>query len=486
MLLLLCFVSTLHATGPKPWTWRDGNGLVRTREELEVILRDHKAWIISAGAKGKRAYLRDAKLGGADLFRADLQMANCDNADFENADLREANFDSAWLRRANFFRALSVRVRLTRANLQNATFWHADLREAVLDDADVTKGYFVDADLTRASLWRTKLIETTFGPYSRNDLGISLFLLESNLRPTQGSDTASARLSKALLRDADLTRSVLAGVKLDDAILTNANLRGAILVNTDLSGTDLINADLTGAVYEPTNGSTAIGVAFSNGLGYLEFIGNPTQIYLLRKALSDSGFVHQAKLLTAAIHRHGETTLEQLLFDWTCGWGSDWLMPLKLVLLLFFFCSLVYWVGIHSGKKGELYVVSTGQRIATSGSRVHIRRIRVIRPRRLSAKNRRMLGSQPVTFRKTQLRSYYARLRGETSALGTAILFSLLTVFNIGFHDFNFGRWIRILQPREFDIRPRGWMRTMSGIQSVLGLFLVALSLLSYFGHPFE
>jgi len=62
-----------------------------------------------------------------------------------------------------------------------------------------------------------------------------------------------------------------------------------------------------------------------------------------------------------------------------------------------------------------------------------------------------------------------------------AFLFSLISVFDIGF-----GRWIRMLQPRDFDVRAPGWMRTVSGIQSLLGVALVALSILSYFGHPFD
>jgi hypothetical protein len=45
---------------------------------------------------------------------------------------------------------------------------------------------------------------------------------------------------------------------------------------------------------------------------------------------------------------------------------------------------------------------------------------------------------------------------------------------------------MRMLQGREFDIRARGWMRTLSGIQALLGVGLLALAVLSYFGHPFE
>jgi hypothetical protein len=66
------------------------------------------------------------------------------------------------------------------------------------------------------------------------------------------------------------------------------------------------------------------------------------------------------------------------------------------------------------------------------------------------------------------------------------MLLSLMSVFNIGVQWLDIGRWIRMLQPRQFDIQARGWMRTVSGIQSLIGVALVALSLLSYFGHPFE
>jgi hypothetical protein len=61
-----------------------------------------------------------------------------------------------------------------------------------------------------------------------------------------------------------------------------------------------------------------------------------------------------------------------------------------------------------------------------------------------------------------------------------------MSVFNIGFREFDIGRWIRLIQPREFEIRATGWLRTVSGIQSLMGVGLAALAILCYFGHPFE
>ncbi len=71
-------------------------------------------------------------------------------------------------------------------------------------------------------------------------------------------------------------------------------------------------------------------------------------------------------------------------------------------------------------------------------------------------------------------------------ALGTAALFSMISAFNIGFREVNLGRWIRLMQPREFDIKARGWLRVVSGLQSLASVYLLALAILSHFGTPFD
>ena len=38
----------------------------------------------------------------------------------------------------------------------------------------------------------------------------------------------------------------------------------------------------------------------------------------------------------------------------------------------------------------------------------------------------------------------------------------------------------------EYDLKARGWLRFVSGLQSLIGLGLLALALLSFFGHPFD
>lgn len=95
-----------------------------TRNELEIILRKHKLWLIDH-SDGQRADLREAYLLGADLRWADLQganlqMANLWGADLRMADLRMTNLLGAKLHEADFFGA----------NLQRADLRGMDLRGA--------------------------------------------------------------------------------------------------------------------------------------------------------------------------------------------------------------------------------------------------------------------------------------------------------------------------------------------------------------------
>ena len=140
--------------------------------ELKEILEQHKLWIETNKAEGKRANLRNANLEGAcpcgaDLRDADLYHANLTGADLRDAnlyhanlwgaDLRDANLYHANLHGANFTHANLTRAILYGANLEDADFTGADLTNANFTDADLTGAILTGADLTGAYLWRANL-----------------------------------------------------------------------------------------------------------------------------------------------------------------------------------------------------------------------------------------------------------------------------------------------------------------------------------------
>lgn len=75
------------------------------------------------------------------------------------------------------------------------------------------------------------------------------------------------------------------------------------------------------------------------------------------------------------------------------------------------------------------------------------------------------------------------RLRG---VWGYAFYFSLLSAFRIGFRELNLGVWVGWLQPSDYTLRARGTRRVISGVQSIISLYLVAMALLTSFGRPFQ
>jgi hypothetical protein len=76
------------------------------------------------------------------------------------------------------------------------------------------------------------------------------------------------------------------------------------------------------------------------------------------------------------------------------------------------------------------------------------------------------------------------RRSADTPLIG--LYFSFLSTFYLGWRELNIGTWIARVQRREYNLRATGWVRTVSGTQSLLSVYLLALWVLTYFGRPFE
>ncbi len=83
------------------WMWRDAVGGVRSRADLDEVLKQHRLWINSSGKSGARANLSGANLREADLHGADLRQANLSSTDLSGADLSRAALQFADLHGAN-------------------------------------------------------------------------------------------------------------------------------------------------------------------------------------------------------------------------------------------------------------------------------------------------------------------------------------------------------------------------------------------------
>ena len=127
-----------------------------TKEELEVILNNHKKWL-NNDANGVRADFRYADLRNADLrnadFRyADFRYANLRNVSLYGADLRNANLHGAYLCNADLRNANLHDAYLYNADLRNADFRYATLYGADLSNADLGNADLGNADLRNVAL----------------------------------------------------------------------------------------------------------------------------------------------------------------------------------------------------------------------------------------------------------------------------------------------------------------------------------------------
>src|SRR5208337_4371486 len=115
--ILLCLSAAIPTSAQQQegWTWKDRGGKVRSRADLDEILKQHGLWFGSGKKSGTRADLSEADLSGASLSHANLRAA-----DLSGANLGKANLSGAYLFGANLSKAWLIDADLSGAFLINA------------------------------------------------------------------------------------------------------------------------------------------------------------------------------------------------------------------------------------------------------------------------------------------------------------------------------------------------------------------------------
>jgi uncharacterized protein YjbI with pentapeptide repeats len=422
-------------------------GATPTIEQLNQLLTAHVEWLRGL-TLNEGVYTVDPK-----LFR-DHRRANLCGANLREATLRGINLGLADLREAN----------LIRADLGNARLSGADLGKAELSGAELSGAKLNGADLSMANL-------------------------------------SGATLNGAALMMANLNSANLFAAKLRGANLGLADLRGAVLGGADLSDADLTLADLSDSVFSMAQG-TLPGFelwAGTRGLSKIrmdalpkfafaknvEWSGRPTilsSFQQLREALKKAGMRPEERGITAAIQRAQmrgadwpERAFKYVAFDITSDYGSSSSRALEMLGAGIFFFAIPYatvlWLN-KGRRRGAIWRIWQQDRLLDSAGT----------PPTVKPKGNEdwLISMQPTSDRE--------RLHGLRlpKALAYGLYFSLLSAFHIGWRDLNVGNWISRMQPREYTLRPSGWVRFVSGFQSLLSVYLLALAVLTYFGRPFE
>jgi uncharacterized protein YjbI with pentapeptide repeats len=422
-----------------------------TEEELKRVLNDHKAWCATETYIGKfqtkqaksdprkanlcGAELRGGNLSGAKLWYANLSGAKLDYANLSGADLGGANLSGIDLGSANLSGAC-----LVDANLSGAKLFIANLSKARLGYADLS-----GADLELADL--------------------------------SGAELNDANLSGAKLLVANLSGAELWSANLSGTDLGSANLSGAKLNNGNLSGAKLWHANLSNAEFEPKDLPDTDSIAYAKNLSQMCYKISPQALVKLRKAFKEGGYYQQEREITYVIQRSAteklfgkfdkkdkekkdkkkfasffEAMFRYVFFDLTCRWGMVPGRALLILLILIPVFAIPYVIALRLPGQNGIWRKWADDRIRFD------------------------LGT------KEPIRLYASWLHAP--ALG--FYFSVLSAFNIGWRELNVGNWIQRLQAKEYTLMATGWVRTVSGVQSLISAYLLAIWALTYFGRPFE
>lgn len=233
--------------------------------------------------------------------------------------------------------------------------------------------------------------------------------------------------------------------------------------------------------------------------------GNSAPLARLRGLFKETGFRDQERKITYALKaRQGEFLWETcskqwgscfeywantILFDITSQYGMNPGRVLIILIVIFCIATLLYRVIIHYSDQSSLSIIvpadrdrhnqplwllanlsNTGEQIQEGGFTT--KKAYKIIPNDLLQFSSRIFLKELV--------------RRELVLLRISFFFSLMSTFNIKFRDVDFGRWLRQLTTKEYDIKATGWARTVSGFQALLSVYFIALLLVTYFGRPFE
>jgi hypothetical protein len=323
---------------------------------------------------------------------------------------------------------------LSEANLRDQNLFGAKLAGANLRDADFRGATLTEADLRGARLGGSHLE------------GVDLVLANLNPLPNTASGESNAT---------SLELSYLNG-----ANLKYAEMKGVRLLATQLADASFFGTNLEGAVFEPVTLPNIESISDAVNLKLLTYDQRPLAMLSLRKAFKEAGFQSQQRQITYALmHKKRldagpiEGSVRYVLFELMSEWGLSPLRPLWLLILLMIPFAIIYAGAIvRPSASAALWRVWDKDRIRQDAG--------TAAPVRLDRMN--------------------------SDIYGDALFFSFISAFSVGWHEINIGTWIGRLNPNEYTLRATGWLRSLSGFQSLVSIFLFALAFLCYFGDPFE
>lgn len=410
--------------------------------------------------------LCNAELYGADfsnmeLTYATLTSANLKKANFLHSDLFGANLRYADMRGALMANTVLADTDLTGANLTGAFLFGADLRGADLTGANLTDAVLIGADLTDAILTDTIMTRAfVFAAWyepAKSDLNDSI-------ADAVGIHTLRYQVPRDLLTLRNMFRS--GGLNAQEREVTYAIKHGEQLNAPDTQFVRRLTTDvMDDRLYAFGEDWAKADLVGETGAEILRLIPGVVKVAVVNRGQDkfkkeivsfeidfDPELAEERVLSNEDWQSWLAARFNYVLFELTTHWGLAPGRALTVLVLLIPCFGLLYSVALWiPGKDGIWRVWAENRMRGDIGT------------------------STPELIRV-----------GFPKALLLGFYFSLMSAFHMGWRDFNIGNWIASVQSREYSMRASGWVRSLSGIQSLVSVYLLAMWVLTYFGRPFE
>ncbi|GHB64544.1 hypothetical protein GCM10008107_12120 [Psychrosphaera saromensis] len=350
------------------------------------------------------------------------------------------------------------------------------------------------------------------------------------------ADAENTKFFWSSLEDTDFSSSNLRNAKFNIAKLNNANLeetdlRGADLYRATLHGTNLTNASFGCLPDNVTKCTNITGASFhgpscefnyetqelkcnqeelvfadikgaknikSLVYDYSDHLNFPPTLMLLRKHLRENGYEREARELTYVIQKgKDEETFQNpqntiqligayirwLAFDLTVEYGVNPSGSLALLLYTLVICSFIYGTVLLLQVKFNLRWIGSITLVTPNIDPTYKLDVKYFEAG--SYRNENLL--RTLYLHKSELAPYgpdsSINIKHILLVLVHAIWFSILSSFHFGWRDLNVGNWLARIQPTAFTYRPNGLFSVISGIQSLLSIYFLAIFVLSSYGN---
>lgn len=471
-IFLVCFFCIVQVSAAEFTCVSPLKGQRFTQKSLDAILKPGlKKWPNLCGTDLQRLNLVNRKLS-----TLNLAGANMSRMQLSGVDLSYANLVKTYLRWATLTKAV-----LEGASIDDAVFDDAILQNASLRQARGAKASFSKADLQNVDLRATNLVNANFSYANLSGANLSW----ANLR---GANFTGANLTGAILNNARLNHANLTHAKLTDATLTHAKLNHAALINTAIKNANFDHANFKATIFQPELGGKPklIELASAKNLNSIILPNDKAIAALieLRSYYKKLGVRNMERTLTAAVktsqmHRNWQSggwqslgaAASYVLFYITSDFGAKPSRALLLLIVFIILMAIPYRLSLWFKNRRHGIVVTWPSRHNYSLDKT-------------SRTEQRQLLSQLLCQRSAV--GVWSMVKEQWRCAKIALFFSLVSSVTIGWHDLNLSNFILRMQPRASMFRGIGWVRILTGLQSVVSAYLIVLWLFTYFGSPFE